>query len=160
MPAINVQGTIVQFPDSGSAPNWAPAVIQFAQLVSAALAFFVGPFDIPPQTFVMTSNVNTNVNLPNLSFPTTEVTGAIIDYSVSRSTTSVVATETGSIIINYNSSFSIGQKWEISNDHVGMSQTTFNITDTGQIQFSTALLTGTNHQGAITYQAKAILTNS
>ena len=154
---INIQGTTDTFPSSGESPNWAPAIIQFAQLVSAALAFSVGPFDIPPQTFVMTSNVNNNVPLPNLSFPTTQVQGAIIDYSVSRSTNSVVVSETGSMVINYNSSFPVGKKWEISQDYVGGSQTTFNITDVGQIQFSTTLIAGTSHQGKITYQAKAIL---
>jgi len=156
---INIQGTIVNFPSSGQSPNYAPAVIQFAQLVAAALAFSVGAFDIPPQTFVMSSNVNNNVSLPNLSFPTTQVQGAIIGYSVFRSTSSVVATETGNIIVNFNSSFPVGQKWEISRDYIGNASITFNITDTGQIQFSTTLLAGTGHQGKVTYQAKAILKN-
>lgn len=154
---INISGTIVNFPASGDSPNWSPAVIQFAQLVAAALQFTVGAFDIPPQTFVMTSNVNTNVALPNLSFPTTQVAGAEIIYSVLRSTNSTVVSETGTLLVNYNSSFPTNQKWEISSDHVGMSQTTFSITDVGQIQFSTTIISGINYQGVITYQAKAIL---
>lgn len=156
---VSIQGTIVNFPSSGQSPNWAPAVIQFAQLVAAALAFSVGPFDIPPQTFVMTSNVNNNVDLPNLSFPTTQVQGAAISYSVFRSTSSVVATETGNILVNFNSSSAVGAKWEISRDYIGNASTTFNITDVGQVQFSTTLLTGTSHQGKVTYQARAILKN-
>jgi hypothetical protein len=154
---ITVNSTIVNFPSSGDSPNWAPAVIQFAQLVAAALAFTVGAFDIPPQTYVMTSNVNTNVNLPNLSFPTTQVQGSIIAFSVSRTTNSVTLSETGEIFINYNSSFPVGEKWETSVDYVGGAQITFNVTDTGQVQFSTTLIAGTGYQGSITYQAKAIL---
>lgn len=154
---ITVNGTIVNFPSSGDSPNWAPAVIQFAELVSQALAFSVGAFDIPPQTFVMTANVNNNVSLPNLSFPTTQVSGAIIEYSVLRSTNTTVVSQTGEIIINYNSSFPTGQKWEINDEHIGMGQTIFTITDTGQVQFSTTLITGINYSGIITYQAKAIL---
>lgn len=154
---ISIQGTTVNFPSSGDSPNWAPAIIQFAQLVAGALAFTIGPFDVPPQTFVMTSNVNTNVNLPSLSFPTSQVQGALISYSVSRSTNSVVLSETGSIYVNYNSSFPTNQKWEINKDFLGGAQITFSITDVGQVRFSTTLIAGTSYQGSVTYQAKAIL---
>lgn len=156
---IIIQGTTVNFPASGDSPNWAPAVIQFAQLVSAALSFFVGPFDIPPQTFVMVANVNNNVNLPNLSFPTTQVKGAIISYSVFRSTNTNTVSETGTIYVNYNPTFPVNQKWEINKDFIGNANITFNITDVGQIQFSTTSLAGTSFAGSITYQAKAILKN-
>jgi hypothetical protein len=156
---IVVSGTIVNFPASGDSPNWAPAIIQFAQLVAAALQFSFGPFDIPPQTYTMTANVNANVALPNLTFPPSQVQGAIINYSVFRSTNTVVATETGQIYINYNSSFPTSQKWEISTSHVGISNTTFSITDVGQVQFSTTSITGTGYTGFVTYQASAILTN-
>jgi hypothetical protein len=154
---INISGTVVNFPSSGESPNYAPAIIQFAQLTAAALAFAIGPFDISPQTFVMGSNVNTNVNLPNLSFPVSQVQGAVITYSVLRTTNSVVVSETGEIFVNYNSSFSVGHKWEISWDFVGGAQITFNITDTGQVQFSTTSIAGTGYQGTITYSAKSVL---
>jgi hypothetical protein len=156
---ITINGTIVNFPSSGDSPNWSPAVIQFAQLVAAALQFSFGPFDIPPQTYTMTSNVNTNVALPNLAFPPSEVQGAIINYCVFRNTNSTVASETGQIFVNYNSSFPTGQKWEISTNHVGIAQITFSISDVGQVQFSTTSITGTGYTGFITYQASAILNN-
>jgi hypothetical protein len=154
---IQVNGTIVNFPASGESPNWSSAVIQFAQLVAAALAFSVGPFDVPPQVYVMTSNANTNVNLPNLTFPTSTVRGAIVIYSVFRSTNLSTVSETGQIYVNYNPTFPVGKKWEISNDHVGNANSSFTILDVGQLQFSTTLLAGTGFSGTITYQAKAIL---
>ena len=156
---ITINGTTIQFPASGQSPNYAPAIIEFAQLVEAALNSFVGPFDIPPQVFVMTSNANTNVNLPNLAFPTSVVRGAIISYSVYRQTDSLVITETGEIVVDYNQTNPVGNKWEINKDFVGDAQTTFNITDVGQMQFSTSLMTGINFVGSISYQAKAILTS-
>ena len=108
----------------------------------------------------MTSNANTNVSLPNLSFSTTNVVGAIIDYSVFRNTTgsgAVTETQTGSIVINYNATNPTGNLWEISDEHVGIANTTFSITDVGQVQFSTIAITGTGYNGFVTYQAKAIL---
>lgn len=155
---VTINGTTIQFPTSGDSPSWAPAVTEFAQLTEAALNSFVGPFDIPPQIFIMTANANTNVNLPNLAFPTSTVRGAIISYSVFRSTDTVTATETGTVVVNYNPTNPVGNKWEISTDFVGNSQTIFNITDVGQVQFSTTLISGVNYTGSCTYQAKAVLT--
>ena len=157
---ITIQGVVIDFPSSGDSPNWAQAVDQFAVAVQNALGAFVGPFDVPPQTYIMTSNANSNVDLPNLSFPTANVQGALIAYSVYRNTSSTTATETGQIIINYNSTFGTGLKWEVSREYVGDAQVTFNVTDVGQVQFSCALFTGTGHTGFITYQAKAVLQNS
>lgn len=106
----------------------------------------------------MTSNANTNVDLPNLSFPTANVQGAIISYSVYRNTAApTTITETGTLMINYNSTFGSGLKWEISREYIGDAQVTFNVTDVGQVQFSSALISGSGHNGKIVYQAKAIL---
>lgn len=154
---INIQGTIINFPSSGESPNWSQPIIDFAKATEAALNTFVGPFDIPPQIYIMTSNANTNVDLPNLSFPTANVQGAIISYSVFRNTSSQTVTETGTFIVNYNSTAGVGLKWEISREYIGDAQMMFNITDVGQVQFSSTLIAGTGHNGRITYQAKAIL---
>lgn len=157
---INIQGTIIDFPSSGESPNYAQPIIDFAKAVEGALNSFVGPFDIPPQIFIMTSNANTNVDLPNLSFPTASVQGAIISYSVYRNTTVETITETGTLMVNYNSTAGVGLKWEISREYIGDAQVTFNITDVGQVQFSSALIPGTSHDGKVIYQAKAILSGN
>lgn len=154
---INIQGTIIEFPSSGASPNWAPAVIQFAQAVESALSAVVGPFDIPPQIYVMTSNANTNVSVPNLSFPTSNVRGAFIRYSVFRTTSGTTVSESGTITTTYNPDGTVGNKWQITREYVGDAQVTFNITDVGQVQFSSVLLAGTGHSGKITYTAQALL---
>lgn len=157
---ITIQGTIINFPSSGESPNWSQPIIDFAKATEAALNSFVGPFDIPPQIYIMTSNANSNVDLPNLSFPTANVQGAVINYSVFRNTTAETITETGSLLVNYNSTAGVGLKWEISREYIGNANVTFNITDVGQVQFSSTLIAGSGHNGNITYQAKAILANS
>ena len=157
MPQINIQGTIIDFPDSAQSPNWAAPVIQFALAVEAALATVVGPFDIAPQVYTMTSNVNTNVSLPGLAFPTSDVRGATIDYTVFRTTNTNVAYEKGTLEIVYNPQGPVNNKWEISREFTGDGLITFSILDTGQVQFTSASLAGTNHQGVISYLAKAIL---
>jgi len=77
--------------------------------------------------------------------------------SVYRSTNTNTVSQTGELIVNYNPTNPIGNKWEISDSFVGDAQTVFNITDVGQVQFSTTLIAGINYTGTVTYQAKAIL---
>lgn len=105
----------------------------------------------------MTSNANTNVSLPSLAFPTSNVRGATISYTVYRHTTTTTVAEDGTLVIVYNPNGPLGNKWEISNEHTGQGQVTFTITDQGQIQFTSVLLSGINHTGFIGYTAKALL---
>lgn len=157
MPTINIQGTIINFPESAQSPNWADPIIQFAEAVAAALQSVAGPFDVPPQIFVMTSNANTDVSLPSLAFPTSDVRGATIMYTVFRTTTTDTAYEEGHIEVVYNPDNPIGNKWDISREYTGDGKITFSITDNGQVQFTSALLPGLNHVGSIGYTAKSLL---
>lgn len=156
MPLITIQGTPVNFPDSSASPNWAPAVIQFAQLVETALASSIGPYDVSPQSFIADAyNPGTNVDLPNLAFPISTVRAAFIRYSVFRTTSTTTNYEQGHLLVIYNPSASVGNKWEITRDYIGDGKITFNITDAGQVQFSTTTMGGINHSARIAYAAQA-----
>lgn len=154
---ISIQGTIIEFPSSGQDPNWAPAVIDFAKAVQDALASVAGPFDIAPQEYVMVANVNTGVQVPNLSFPIANVRGAFIRYTVYRNTNSVTVSEAGTMTVVYNPTGSSGNKWQIIREAVGDASVTFSISDTGQVSFSSASISGTGHNGLVTYAAQALL---
>jgi len=154
---VTITGTTVLFPSSGQEANWSGPVVQFAQLVADALSLVAGPFDVFPQIYTMVSNANTNVNVTNLSFPTSNVRAAFIRYTVYRNTNSTTVTEAGNLIIVYNPSFSIGSKWSINRVYTGDASINFNVTDTGQIQFSTTSIAGTGHVGTITYSATSLL---
>jgi hypothetical protein len=156
LPVITVSGTPIDFPDSAASPNWAPAVIQFAQLVATALTASVGPFDVPPQVYTMPSNVNTNVNIPSLAFPTATVRAAFIKYSVYRTTNSSTAYEAGNMVVVYNANGTPGSLWELINSHEGNGDILFNITDTGQLQYTTTSLSGSNHVGTISFSGQAL----
>lgn len=155
---ITIQGTTIVFPTAGSSPSWAEAVDDFAVAVEGALSGVVGPADVSPQTLTLDSyNGVSNVNLPNLVFSTAIVRGAIITYSLYRSTNSTSAYQTGQIMIVYNPNGTATNKWERARTYVGTNQETFNVTDVGQVQISLASLAGISHAGKITYSAKAIL---
>lgn len=158
MPQIIIQGTPINFPDSGAAPNFSPPIIQFAQAVANALNSFVGAFDVSPQSFSLSSDVNTNVSLTNLSFPTSSVRSAIISYNIERVNTGFTQDETGVLEIVYN-----GSTWDVTRDSTGkilnasnIPFNTFSVTNLGQVQFSTITIGGTFTSGKITYSAKAL----
>lgn len=161
---IVFNGVTVPIPASGASPNWSAAIIQAFQLISQALDISAGPYDIPPQNYVMTSNVNTNVPIPNLSFPVTAVQGAVVFYGVTRSSTGsggVQLSQSGLLILNYDPSQSSGNLWQVNNEFASAlssgAQITFSCSDVGQLQFSTTAITGTDPIGSINFRALAVL---
>lgn len=157
MPIITIAGTPIQFPDSGNAPNWAPAVIQFAQQVASALSSTVGSDDVLPQHLSIDSIPSGTLAITNLKFSNINVQGAFIRYTVLRSTTLTTVSETGTIVINYNPNNPVNNKWEYSRERVGDASVTFTISDTGQVSITTTALSGTNHTGFIYFAAQSML---
>lgn len=158
IPIITIGSTIIDFPNSGTSPNWASAVDAFAVAVEGALSGLVGPFDVPPQVLVIDSyNPGTNINIPSLSFSTSVVRGAFIRYTVYRSTSLTNAYEIGELRIVYNPTGPTNNKWEVGRQFVGDGEITFTVTDVGQVQFTTTALSGINHTGQLTFTAQALL---
>lgn len=157
MPEIVITGTPIAFPNTSQSPDWSPAVIQFAELTADALSSVVGTFDVVPQRFIIDTVPNsTPTAITNLAFSTANVRGAFIQYSVYRNTTSVTVSETGNLMIVYNPTNSIGEKWEMTRDYVGESDVTFTIDDTGQVNITLTALSGTTHNGFISYNGHAL----
>lgn len=158
MPIINIQGTVINFPDSAASPQWAEAIDQFAVAVEGALSSVVGAFDVSAQALIIDPyNPGTDIDIVALSFPISSVRSAFIRYAVFRSTTLTQAYESGELLIVYNPNGPINNKWEIAQRLVGDGKITFSITDAGQVRFSTTALSGSNHSGKLTFVAQSIL---
>jgi hypothetical protein len=158
MPDITINGQVISFPASGDSPDWSPAIVQFAQAVAAALAISTNAYDVSPQTFTIDSyNSASNVNIPNLTFPTNAVRTVFIRYSVYRTTNSANAYEAGDLVAIYNPNNATNSKWAVSQIRSagGGANLTFNMTDAGQIQFTTTALSGSSHAGKIAFDARA-----
>lgn len=159
MPTLIINSQVIDFPDSAASPNWAEAVIQFALAVQGALNLVGGTYDVSPQSFNIDAfNSASNIDIPALSFPTSAVRAVFIRYSVFRQTDSNSAYEAGDMIAVFNSNNASGFKWTLSlgNRTGSGAQITFNVTDTGQFQFSTTAISGTNHVGKIAFDARAL----
>lgn len=154
---INIQGTQISLPSSSESPNWSSGIIQAFQAIANALSFAVGPYDISPQVYDISAfNSVSNQSVTGLTFSNASVRGAIIRYSVFRTSTATTVAETGMIDIVYDPGNTTGHKWEISREYTGNASITFSISDTGQIQFSTTSIGGTSHQGKISFAAQAL----
>ena len=157
---IKIQNQVIEFPESSESPNWAPAMVSFAQAVEAAIATITGSFDVPSQTQNIDSdNPGIDINITNLTFPSTDVLNVEIMYGVLRQTDLSLVTEGGTLSLLYNSSNPVGDKWVISQVQQGDAKISFDITDTGQVQFTTETIAGINHTGIITFRALAVLNN-
>lgn len=166
MPKITIKGTTIEIPSSGASPNWAPAIIEAFQSLADAVNIFTGTFDVAPQTKVIDIySASSNISIDNLVFPPSDVRAVTVFYSVHRKTTEttvgagdgVEIVESGSLECVYNNNSPAGKKWEIGRMGEGDASINFNMTDVGQIQFSTLPITGINHTGIITYRALSVL---
>lgn len=157
MPSLTIAGTIIEFPDTGNSPIWSDAVIQFALAVESVLNGISNAYDVQPQVYNMVANVNTNIDLSALQFPTSNVRAAFVRYSVARTTSSTSAYEAGTLILDYNPDRPSTQKWDIQREYTGEGFISFSITDAGQVSFSTTSLAGTGHTGEISFNAQSLL---
>ena len=164
MPKLIIKGTPITIPASGQAPNWAPAVIEAFQALTDAVNTFSGSFDIAPQTQSIDAfNPGTDIDVSNLVFPSSEVRSATIYFTVYRKTTDsgppdgMELTEWGTLEIGYNNSNPSGSKWSVVREGGGEAYIDFDVTDLGQVVFSTQAITGINHVGILSYRAISIL---
>jgi hypothetical protein len=166
MPRLIIKGTPINLPDSGQAPNWAPAVIEAFEALTEAVNAVSGSFDVPPQVQnIDSNNISSNIDMNNLIFPPGEVRAATVYYSVYRKTEDNIPgdgeelVEAGTLELSYNNSRPINQKWELVRISQGDAKIAFNITDLGQVRFSTTSLTGntSTHTGILSYRAISIL---
>lgn len=156
---IKIGSNIIDFPATGASPVWSDAVIEFAQNVEEALKAVFGPYDVAPQILVIDTPADTPafVTIDNLNFPPTVVLQFIVKYAVTRTTTLESVAETGTLTALYNPANPMGSKWEVVREAVGDSKITFYVTDNGQVQYDTDLLTGTTHTGKLIFSANALL---
>lgn len=166
MPDITVKGTTISIPSSGASPDWSPAIIEAFQALAEAVNAYTGTFDVAPQTKnIDIYNSSSNISIDNLVFPPSDVRSVTIFYTVHRLTAESApaagdgqeVAEAGTLECVYNNSRSSGQKWEIGRMGEGDGKIDFNMTDLGQVQFSTTALTGINHTGILAYRALSIL---
>ena len=147
-----ISGVTYPFPQDRDSPGWGADVTDWAIAVTAALTSVANPGDIP-QTPGSIVNTGVLTSVGSLSFDTSTVRGAVIDYTIDRSTSTTELSETGTMWVTYNSRLNT---WELARVSVGNAGVVFTITPAGQVQYTGTVMSGTGYVGAIAYQAKAL----
>jgi hypothetical protein len=156
---ITIQGNVIDFPTSGSSPNWAPAVVDFAQAVETALESAIGEYDIAPQSLDILNNQASAQNLAGIAFPSTAVRSFALNYTIYRSTaTPTSKAEVGTLTAVFND---LQNDWVVqrgfSGDDSGVTFTIDNTSNAGQLKYTSSNISGASYSGKITLSAKALL---
>lgn len=90
---ITIGSTVINFPTSGTDPNWAEAVDEFALAVESELAGINLTYDVSPRVVAIPETGTLNLGGANLlQFPNASVRSFVVTYSIYKRTTSPTQT--------------------------------------------------------------------
>ncbi len=161
MPLITVGSEVIDFPNSGTDPNWAPAVIAYAQAVANQLQAQASPFDVPPKVQILTSDSNVNLNLTDAIFPSGSVRSFSMYYTIFRTNTVDSVLDQGEVYGSYNSdttAWVLSEKFNGTRQDDGLPYQSFNMSG-DQLQLNTVAIGGSydSVNSTISFSAKTEL---
>lgn len=135
---LQIGSNIYTIPEEGDNPGWGEDLTAFFEGIADALENVQGPNDILITSAPLTNNQSTFANVSGLQFNTAQVQAIEVKYLIIRvyDAGASTVTESGTITGNYD-----GATFFISTQHVGDAGITFDITNTGQIQYKSSDLT-------------------
>lgn len=162
---ITVGSQVIKFPLSGEAPNYAPAIVQFAEAVATQLQTLSSAYDVSPRMQILSLDANTNLSINNATFPHASVRNFTFTYAISRKNASTTIVEEGVITGVYDgtiSSWILQQDFSGDKDNsTGLPYHSFSMSG-DQLQFSCSAMGGTydSTNSRISYFAKTTLVNN
>lgn len=153
---VVIGSTTYNCPNQGQNPAWGNDLSDIIQALAAVANNVQGPGDILSTTFPVANNVVSASNITGLAFNSSVVQGAIVQYSIYRtsSTPSEVA-ETGVILLSYKP---VANTWIFSQTTNGFSGITFSITNAGQFQYTSSDIGSTGYSSNMVFNAKGFIT--
>lgn len=153
MPKTLVVGTEeFEFPNQGENADYGEQITDWASAVSDALTTVQQPNDILVTTSVISNNVSSPANIPGFTFNTSEVISVDAQCTITRTTDSPAV-----VLVEYftiKSTFD-GTDWSTSVESEGDdSGVELDIITSGQVQYTSTNLVGTNYVGEVLFKAK------
>lgn len=150
--SLTVNGKTFSYPSAGEDPGWGEDATDWATEVTSVLNNLQGTGDINESNFTVPAAAQTDQSVTGLLFDGAITRSAIIDYSIYRrnDTDTSGYTQSGELIVHYDTDASAANKWVISHRQFGDSLVSFDISSSGQILYtSTALPAGDTESGYI-----------
>lgn len=156
---LTVNNKDFSYPQVSEEPGWGEDATGWAQEVTEVLESLAGPNDILQTTFTINNNISLATDIAGLLFNTAQVRAAFISYSLYRTTGSPSGStaelaESGIITIVYKSFAATWNLTQVSNGNAGVS---FSVTNTGQVQYTSTNVAGTNYAGIMRFEADTLL---
>lgn len=151
---VTISGTDYTLNLQGDSPAWGDDQSALLEALIEVANNTIGTGDILTTSFTIANNVSSVLDVTSLSFDTSTVRAAIINYSIYRSTTTNEESEAGIMMATYKSS--VGT-WQLAQTYSGISGIIFTITNAGQIQYVSSNLTGSSYSGKLKFNAKAFV---
>ena len=152
MPKILIVGTeSFDFPLEGENAGYGESVSDWAQAVTDSLTTVLQPNDIVRTSASILNNVLIATPVAGFLFDSSEVVSINAEFTVTRTTDfpAVTLVQSGIIEGNYD-----GSTWIITIRSVRDAGVLFDITNSGQVTYTSSLMTGTNYSGEILFKAK------
>lgn len=149
---VQIGNDIFTIPNAGDNPGWGEDLTEFFLALEEALQTVQGPNDITITSANLANNQTTLADVAGFVFNAAQVQAIEADYLVIRTfdAGASVVTENGTITGNYD-----GTDFYISIQSTGDAGVEFDITSSGQVQYTTTNLT--NHvSSVIRFEAKTI----
>lgn len=151
---VVINGSTYTVASQGTSPPWGDdqqdlllALVQVAQNT-------VGAGDILTTSFNIVNNTSSAANVSGLSFDTSTVRSAIVQYSIYRTSSTTEQSEVGHLYLTYKST---AASWEIAQSYAGDSGVVFSITSGGQVKYTSTNFSGVSYSGKLKFNAKAFL---
>jgi hypothetical protein len=161
---ITIGNQTIKFPLSGEDALWSPAIIDFAQAVSAQLSAIASPFDISPRVQTLTIDTNPALTIEDAVFPSGSVRSFSLSYSIYRTNGVDVLSEDGLVNGVYdtaNSTWYLQHEFNGDKQSDGIPYHTFTMSG-DQLQLTTVGIGGSydSVNSTISYSATTLLISS
>jgi hypothetical protein len=138
-----------EIPDQGDNADYGEVLTDFFEAVAEALSSVQQPNDILRTTAVIANNRTIFSPIVGFAFDTTEVRSINTEFIIQRSTSEGKLVESGLMQGLFD-----GETWSFSIESMGNAEVEFEITDAGQVQYKSSLMTGNTYSGFIIFRAK------
>lgn len=151
---LTVRNTTYKYPEQGEDPKWGENAVDWAEAVTNVLATVVGANDILSSSFTVANNTTSTVT--NLALDPATVRSAVVEYDIYRVTDSTTSgkSESGLILLEYDTNASSGNKWLMTQFSNGDAGVTFDMDDDGQMDYTSSNILGSNYAGTMHFRAR------
>ncbi len=150
--SVTISGTTYTLNQQSDDPPWGEEISDLLQALVDVANNSVGTGDIPNTSFNSLALTATNLPVTNLIFDPSVVRSAVIDYSISRITSTAEENECGTMYITYNT---LAGTWSLNQNYVGSSGVSFTIGNDGQINYTSLTMAGSGYSSKMRFKAQA-----